>query len=166
MGNSRKQCCRGLNIVFLGSFQVNNHRALCAWVDLCSSFFLCKVWMEGRSRLSLQVFKKRQRGLLAGSCPKLGSDKRITKWTWTSLKWNSQVWLGRVLCSCSCDLVNDRGLSVAWAEVEVEPAPLVSPYALSLEIKGPLTSDTLKYLCSCWGSWEWVLPISRETTKL
>ena len=45
---------------------------------------------------------------------------------------------GHVLCSCGCDLVNDSGLSVAWAEVEVEPAPLVSPYALSLEIKGPL----------------------------
>ena len=45
---------------------------------------------------------------------------------------------GRVLCGCGCDLVNGGGLSVAEAEVEVKPAPLVSPYALSLEIKGPL----------------------------
>ena len=52
---------------------------------------------------------------------------------------------GRVLCSCGCDLVNDSGLSVAWAEVEVEPAPLVSPYALSLEIKGPLAKSRTRY---------------------
>ena len=42
-----------------------------------------------------------------------------------------------VLCGYGCDLVDDSGLYVAWAEVEVEPAPLVSPYALFLEIKGP-----------------------------
>ena len=48
-------------------------------------------------------------------------------------------------CSCGCDLVNDSGLSVAWAEVEVEPAPLVSPYALSLVIKGPLARSITRY---------------------
>ena len=48
---------------------------------------------------------------------------------------------GRGPCSCGCDLVNGGGLSVAEAEVEVKPAPLVSPYALSLEIKGPLVAQ-------------------------
>ena len=52
---------------------------------------------------------------------------------------------GRVLCGCGCDLVNGGGLSVAEAEVEVKPAPLVSPYALSLEIKGPLARSSTRY---------------------
>ena len=52
---------------------------------------------------------------------------------------------GHVLCGYCCDLVNDSGLSVAWAEVEVEPAPLVSPYALSLVIKGPLARSITRY---------------------
>ena len=41
--------------------------------------------MEERSQLSLHVFKKRQRRRLVGYGPKLGSDKKMTKWTWTDV---------------------------------------------------------------------------------